>query len=372
MLGRDADRLAIAGPRRARLGRHVGDLETEGHVGRVAAAAGSVQRMPRRELLPRRVAHDIDRRLQRVGELDEQVPRLRRASEFGDLDQRALSGDEQARRFADRGGFALRRRGEHELRNARLVGDDRLLQLGADRQHHRSHRRRHRDLVGAHRRLRESLERRRLVVVLDEAADQQAHVLRAVRPVDHAGRIAVMANDDHDRDAIGPGLKQRHRRVQQPDGPVNGDQHRLAGGLGVAVRHRDGGLFVQAGQDLGRRVLAVVDEGFVEPLERRSRIDGGVLEADLLQHVHHEVGGRTTLSGNGSCRRGGAALCLRVRKVVACASVGKVTDGATGGAAGGVTASAECSVVTTRPAAPSAAPLKKSRRSRESATEPSS
>ena len=90
MLGRDADGLAAVGARRARLRRHVVDLEAEHHVRRIAAPAVPVERMPRRELLPRRVAHDVDRRLERLGQLDEQVPGLRRASELGDLDQRRL------------------------------------------------------------------------------------------------------------------------------------------------------------------------------------------------------------------------------------------------------------------------------------------
>ena len=52
----------------------------------------------------------------------------------------------------------------------------------------------------------------------------------------------MVADDEDDRDAIGPGLEQRHRRVEQADGAVHGDEHRLAGGLGVAVRHGDARL----------------------------------------------------------------------------------------------------------------------------------
>ena len=137
----------------------------------------------------------------------------------------------------------------------------------------------------------------------------------------------------NDRHAIGPGLEERHRRVEQADGAVNDDQHRLAGGLGVAVRHGDGRFLVQAGEQLGRGVLAVVDERFVQALERRAGIDGGVLEADLLEHVHHEVGGRPPLR-RGACRRAGRSpgrACAYARSC-ACASVGSATGGGAGGA----------------------------------------
>ena len=194
----------------------------------------------------------VDRRLQRVGQLDEQVPRLRRPSELGDLNQRILRGDQHARGFAHGGGVTLRRSGHRQLRNPRRVVHDRFLQFRGDGQHHRSHRRRHRDAIRAHRRLREPLQRRRLIVVLDEAAHEQPHVLRAVRTIDHAGRVAVVSDDQDDRHAIGPGLEERHRRVEQADRAVHDDEHRLAGGLGVAVRHGDGGFLVQAGEQLGR------------------------------------------------------------------------------------------------------------------------
>ncbi len=125
----------------------------------------------------------------------------------------------------------------------------------------------------------------------------------------------MVSNDEDDRNAIGPRLEQCHRRVEQTDGAVYRDEHRLAGGLGVAVRHRYGRLLVQTRQQLWCRVLAVVDQRFVEALERRARIDGGVLEADLLEHVHHEVRCRPALRGDAR-RRGDCALRRRVGEVV--------------------------------------------------------
>ena len=62
----------------------------------------------------------------------------------------------------------------------------------------------------------------------------------------------------------------------------------------------------------GARVVAVVDQRLVKPLERRARVDGGVLEADLLEHVHHEV--RCGLSLR-RCARWWRAACLARHRV---------------------------------------------------------
>ena len=78
----------------------------------------------------------------------------------------------------------------------------------------------------------------------------------------------------------------------------------------------DGGFFVQAREQLGSGVVAVVQQRLMQSLKRRARIDRGVLEADLLDDVHHEVGGRASLRGD-ACRRGTARLRRhRVRKIV--------------------------------------------------------
>ena len=67
-------------------------------------------------------------------------------------------------------------------------------------------------------------------------------------------------------------------------------------------------------------LLAVVDQRLVQPLERRARVDGGVLEADLLEHVHHEVRRRPSLRAaraaeggrcSGPSRRRGRARARR-------------------------------------------------------------
>jgi hypothetical protein len=58
-----------------------------------------------------------------------------------------------------------------------------FLHLGVEHQKYRGHRRRHRDLVGAHRGLAEMGERGRLVVPFHEVTDRRAGVLHRVRPL---------------------------------------------------------------------------------------------------------------------------------------------------------------------------------------------
>ncbi len=181
-----------------------------------------------------------------------------------------------------------------ELRDAQAlrVGDRVFLELGVEREQDRRHRRRHRDLVGAHRRLGEMLERGGLVVPLDEIAHQSGGVDGGVHPFD-AGRPLVplddVADHDIDRDAVAPGVVQRHAGMLEPDGAVAHHRHRLAFHLGVALRHVDGDLLVRAGEDFGLRVLSVVDEGFVDAAECRGAVHREIVEIERSQHVDHEI-----------------------------------------------------------------------------------
>ena len=79
-------------------------------------AAGLIERMPRREV--HAPALIDDRRLQRLGELDERVDPGRRARGAVRDDDRVLRVDEQPRGFGDRARIALRRRRQRELRDA--------------------------------------------------------------------------------------------------------------------------------------------------------------------------------------------------------------------------------------------------------------
>src|SRR5579872_1192419 len=89
------------------------------------------------------------------------------------------------------------------------------------------------------------------------------------------------------------------------------------------MAHGDGGFFVTARQPLGHRIRVgtVIDEGFVEAVERRARVGCGVLDVQGLEDVDHEVrawilydaiGGRG--AGPGVERQGGR---VRARSAVA-------------------------------------------------------
>ena len=253
-------------------------------------------------------------------------------------DDRILRVDQQSRRFGDRTGIALRRRRHREPRDPQtrrdLVRDRIFLQPAVDDQQHRHHRRRHRNLVGAHRRLGEVRQRDRLIVPLDVVAHHGRRVLHAVRPLDARPpqrRVERVAGQDVDRHAVAVGVVDRHRRVLHADRAVTQRRHRLALGLEVAVGHRHRRLFVQAGDELGRCVAAVVDDRLVDAAEARAGIGGDELEVQRLDHVDHEVAAgsvgrqdldaaagidlawrdrRAGLSGRAACCGSAAAACL--------------------------------------------------------------
>src|SRR5262249_56041908 len=93
------------------------------------------------------------------------------------------------------------------------VVDGIFLQLGIERQHDRPHGRRHGDLVGAHRRFGEVLQRGGLVVPFHEVAEDGSGIDRRVHPFGagcaFVGFDDVAAHDD-DRHAIAPGVVHRH------------------------------------------------------------------------------------------------------------------------------------------------------------------
>ena len=250
--------------------------------------------MPRGEVHPPALIDDGG--LQRLRQLDEPGDAGGGAGGAIGHDHRGLRRDQQLRRLGDCTRVALRRRGAREPRHSKaradLGGDRIFLKTAVEDEHHRHHRRRHRDLVGAHRRLREMRQRNRQIVPLDEVADHRRRVLHAVRPF-NAGppqrRVQVVAGHDVDRDAVAVGVVDRHRRVLDADRAVAQHRHRLAFGLEVAVRHRHRGLFVAAGDELRRRVAAVVDDRLVDAAEARSRVGRDIFEVERLDDVDHEV-----------------------------------------------------------------------------------
>ena len=108
------------------------------------------------------------------------------------------------------------------------------------------------------------------IVPLGKVAHHRSRVLNAVIPF-HAGaalrHVDGVAGDDVDRRAVAKGVVNRHGRVLQPDGAVYGNRRGLAFHLAVTVRHRDGRLLMAAGNELGRVILAIVHDGFMEAPE---------------------------------------------------------------------------------------------------------
>ena len=162
-----------------------------------------------------------------------------------------------------------------------------------DHDRHRPVRRRHRDLVGPHRRLGEVGQRHRVVVPLGHVADDRARVLGAVHPVDLAvalGGVLRVAEHQVDRHPVAPRVVDRHRRVLRAHRGVQAHQHRLALDLRVAVGHRDRDFLVRAGDALGVLVAGVVDDRLVDADEARGAHREHVFHVQRLEDVDHVVG----------------------------------------------------------------------------------
>ncbi len=277
-----------------RRGPDIVRLEAENNVGlsERRPAGALVERMARREVHAAAIVEH--RALQGLGQLHQPRHAGGRARQPVADQHRAFGRDQHFRQFGDRARIRLRRHHLGELGNAQAlrVGDRVLLQLGIEREENRRHRRRGRDLVGAHGRFREMLERGRLVVPFDELAHERRRIEGRMHPFG-AGRALVgfqdVADHDVDRHAIAPGIVERHRGVLQADHAVAHHGHRLAFHLGVAVRHGDGDLLMGAGEDLGLGIVAVIDHGLLDAAEARGAIDGAVIHVERLEHVHHEV-----------------------------------------------------------------------------------
>ena len=274
----------------------IGELEAEHHVGRAdgrAALRGLIQRMTRWEIQPPAL---IDHgRLQRFRELDERRETSGRTRRAIRDDDRVLGGHEQARDLGDRGAVTLWRSRQCQLRHAQLeIGAQRtFLQLAVGDDQHRPHRRRHGQLVRAHRRFGEVLQRDRCVVPLRKVAHERRGILDAVRPLHPwppLGGVERVADDDVHRHAIAIRVVDGHRGVLKTDGAVCHDADRPAVDFGKAVRHRDRRLFVAAGQQLRSGISAVVDERLVESAKAGSRVCTQVLETQAFDDVHHAVG----------------------------------------------------------------------------------
>ncbi len=288
LLVRVADRVELA------VG--IGDFEQQHHVGIAHETAPRVvlaERMPVREVHAR--AEVDHRRADGLREGDEVLDALLAAHGAIGEDHGRLCSDEHARRLRERTRIAHRESRRHELRDRELVRvlDRALLQLHVGHEQHGFHRRRRGHAIRAHGRFGEVLQRAGLVVPLHEIAHERRGILHRVIPLragSALGGVDAGARDDEDRNAIAPRVVQTHRGMLQAHGAMRHDHHRLAGGLRVAVRDRHRRLLVQARQELGLAIAAVVDDGFVQAAKARAGIGRDVLEIERLDDVDHEVG----------------------------------------------------------------------------------
>ena len=221
---------------------------------------------------------------------------VRSARHAVDHDHRVFRIDEQLGRFAQRGHLGLRRRRRRIARDVErraVVVHELFLQAAVERDHDRLMRRRHHVLVGAHHGLREVLQRDWLVVPFGKIAHQRIDVLGGVRGR-HArrtlGGVEIGAAHQQNGCAIAPGVVDRHGGVLEADGAVAEHHLRLASDLEIAVRHRDRGFLVHAGDELRLGIPAVVDQRLMQAAEARSGVGIDIVDIERLDHVHHEVG----------------------------------------------------------------------------------
>lgn len=190
--------------------------------------------------------------------------------------------------------IALRRREARQFRHSELgvLGNRIFLERAVRHEDHRTHRRRHRDLIGADRRFAEMLQRSGRIIPFRVVAHDHRPVLHRVIGLDAGaphGRVGDVGGEHADRHAIAIGVVDRHRCVLQADRRMDEIEDRLAFDLGIALRHRDRDFFVQAGEPFGRGILAVIDEGFLQAAEARARHRGDVFDAQGLPRIDHEI-----------------------------------------------------------------------------------
>ena len=131
------------------------------------------------------------------------------------------------------------------------------------------------------------------VVPLGVFAQNCRDVLGAVQPVDVTAALAGVENvahDDDDGGLIAIGVIDRHAGVLRSDGAVQARHHGLAGDFEVAVGQRYGGFFVGTGDEFRIGVAAVVEERFVEALQRGGGIGGVIFDAQGFDHIDHVIG----------------------------------------------------------------------------------
>ncbi len=131
-------------------------------------------------------------------------------------------------------------------------------------------------------------------------------------------KIRVVAGDHQHRHSVIVSLINRHRRVLNSNGAVQQRQHRLAFGLGITVSHGHRRFFMESGDELRHLIgrITVIDEGFLQAFETRSRIGGHVFDSEPLHRLDHEIraGTRDQARDRGRPDIAGIAIELRLRR----------------------------------------------------------
>ncbi len=279
-----------------------------------------------------------DRRLQQFGQPHEVFHRALRAGiAIGD-DHGSLGRDHHPGGLAQcvRVAGGLRGHGQaRDLEFARLALLQRVfLKLAVGDDKHRTRRLRAAQRIAAHRRLGEVLQRHRIVVPFDEVAHRRRAVLDAVEPFDAGPPLverAGIAGEEQHRNAVAIGVVDRHRGMLRADSAVHDRGHRLAGDLGIAMRHSDRHFLVQAGQPFRFLVGAVIDETFLQGAECRAGAGGHVVDVQCFADVDHEIGAGLLRRQPFDLRRMPALLDL-----IGCGGCGRVAFGGLGSLRTGV------------------------------------
>ena len=193
----------------------VGHFEADDKVGfsnRSCSTLRLIERMVRREIHSPALIDDSG--LERLGKLDEQWHRRSGPCQTVGNKHGIFCRDEKPRQFVDGARFSLRRRGHSQFGNGQLGSAfvRAFLQPGIEHKEDRRHRGRHRNLIRADCRLAEVDQRGRLIVPFREVADDPRTILDTVVPLcGPADRgVHVVAGHDVNRDAIAPGVVNRH------------------------------------------------------------------------------------------------------------------------------------------------------------------
>jgi hypothetical protein len=122
--------------------------------------------------------------------------------------------------------------------------------------------------------------------------------------------LLLVAENDENRNAICICVIDCHRGMLQTHGAMGHDQERFAFDLEVPVGHCDRRLFVAASDPLRVFIAAIVNEGFLQATEARTRVGTDEIKTQALQDIRHEIRARPVSGVNiDSGSRGGRFQC---------------------------------------------------------------